>query len=104
MRTAQVMWSAKVVLLDEPTAALGVEQTRHVLDLILRLGQRGLGVLLVSHNLHDVFEVADRIVALRLGQKVAEFDRRTATQTDVVEAITFGRISAVPGQSEATTL
>lgn len=98
-----VMWSAKVVLLDEPTAALGVEQTRHVLDLILRLGQQGLGVLLVSHNLHDVFEVADRIVALRLGQKVAEFDRRTATQTDVVEAITFGRISAVPGQSEAAT-
>ena len=98
-----VMWSAKVLLLDEPTAALGVEQTRQVLDLILRLGQQGLGVLLVSHNLHDVFEVADRIVALRLGQKVAEFDRRTATQTDVVEAITFGRISAVPGQSEART-
>ena len=97
-----VMWSAKIVLLDEPTAALGVEQTRHVLDLVLRLGERGLGVLLISHNLHDVFEVADRIVALRLGQKVAEFDRRTATQTEVVEAITFGRISTVPGQSGAT--
>lgn len=94
-----VMWSAKLVLLDEPTAALGVEQTRHVLDLVLRLGEQGLGVLLISHNLHDVFEVADRIVALRLGQKVAEFDRRTATQTQVVEAITFGRISSVPGQT-----
>ncbi len=98
-----VMWSAKIVLLDEPTAALGVEQTRHVLDLVLRLGQQGLGVLLISHNLHDVFEVADRIVALRLGQKVAELDRRAATQTEVVEAITFGRISSVPGQSGATT-
>lgn len=96
-----VMWSAKLVLLDEPTAALGVEQTRHVLDLVLRLGQQGLGVLLISHNLHDVFEVADRIVALRLGQKVAEFDRRTATQTEVVEAITSGRISSVPGQGGA---
>lgn len=98
-----VMWSAKLVILDEPTAALGVEQTRHVLDLVHRLGEHGLGVLLISHNLHDVFEVADRIVALRLGQKVAEFDRRTTTQTEVVEAITFGRISSVPGQSEATT-
>ena len=98
-----VMWSAKLVILDEPTAALGVEQTRHVLDLVRRLGENGLGVLLISHNLHDVFEVADRIVALRLGQKVAEFDRRTTTQTEVVEAITFGRISSVPGQSEATT-
>ena len=98
-----VMWSAKLVLLDEPTAALGVEQTRHVLDLVLRLSEQGLGVLLISHNLHDVFEVADRIVALRLGAKVAEFDRRTATQTEVVEAITFGRISSVPGQSGVTS-
>lgn len=98
-----VLWSAKLVLLDEPTAALGVEQTRHVLDLVLRLGEQGLGVLLISHNLHDVFEVADRIVALRLGQKVGEFDRRTATQTEVVEAITFGRISSVPGQGGATS-
>ena len=98
-----VMWSAKLVLLDEPTAALGVEQTRQVLDLVKRLGEQGLGVLLISHNLHDVFEVADRIVALRLGRKVAEFDRRTATQTEVVEAITFGRISSVPGQGGSAT-
>ena len=98
-----VMWSAKLVILDEPTAALGVEQTRHVLDLVRRLGEQGLGVLLISHNLHDVFEVADRIVALRLGSNVAEFDRRLTSQTEVVEAITFGRVSAVPGQGEAMT-
>lgn len=98
-----VMWSAKLVILDEPTAALGVEQTRHVLDLVRRLGEHGLGVLLISHNLHDVFEVADRIVAIRLGRNVAEFDRRTTTQTEVVEAITFGRVSSVPGQGGAAT-
>jgi len=98
-----VMWSAKLVILDEPTAALGVEQTRHVLDLVRRLGSHGLGVLLISHNLHDVFEVADRIVALRLGRNVAEFDRRTTTQTEVVEAITFGRVSSVPGQGGTAT-
>ena len=95
-----VMWSAKLVILDEPTAALGVAQTRHVLDLVLRLGEQGFGVLLISHNLHDVFEVADRIVVLRLGQNVAEFDRRSVTQTQVVEAITAGRLSTIPGQSE----
>lgn len=94
-----VMWSAKLVILDEPTASLGVAQTRHVLDLVARLGEQGLGVILVSHNLHDVFEVADRIVVLRLGQSVAEFDRRAVTQTQVVEAITAGRLSSVPGQS-----
>jgi D-xylose transport system ATP-binding protein len=98
-----VMWSAELVILDEPTAALGVEQTRNVLDLVRRLGDQGLGVLLISHNLHDVFEVADRIVAIRLGQNVAEFDRRTTTQTEVVEAITFGRVSSVPGQGEWAT-
>src|SRR4051794_41353354 len=68
-----VMWNSKVVILDEPTAALGVAQTRQVLDLVRRLGQQGLAVVLVSHNLHDVFEVADSITVLRLGQNVAEF-------------------------------
>ncbi|MCA0252558.1 MAG: ATP-binding cassette domain-containing protein [Actinobacteria bacterium] len=94
-----VMWSARLVILDEPTAALGVAQTRHVLNLVTRLGEQGLGVLLVSHNLHDVFEVADRIVVLRLGQNVAEFDRRTATQAEVVHAITAGALARVPGQA-----
>jgi D-xylose transport system ATP-binding protein len=78
----------KVVILDEPTAALGVAQTRQVLDLILRLKERGLGVVLISHNLLDVFEVADRIVVLRLGRRVASFIRSQTTQDEVVAAIT----------------
>ena len=69
-----VMWNSKVVLLDEPTAALGVEQTRQVKDLILRLRERGLGVVVISHNLADVFDVSDRIIVLRLGRRVATFD------------------------------
>ena len=63
-----VMWNSKLVILDEPTAALGVAQTRQVLDLVRRLAERGLGVVIISHNLHDIFEVADRITVLRLGQ------------------------------------
>ncbi|MBX5441905.1 MAG: sugar ABC transporter ATP-binding protein [Solirubrobacteraceae bacterium] len=95
-----VMWNSKVVLLDEPTAALGVAQTRQVLDLVRRLAEQGLGVILISHNLHDVFEVADRITVLRLGQNVAEFRTSEATQAKVVEAITAGALSHVPGQQE----
>jgi D-xylose transport system ATP-binding protein len=93
-----VMWNSKVVILDEPTAALGVAQTRQVLDLVRRLGEQGLAVVLVSHNLHDVFEVADSITVLRLGQNVAEFKTKETTQTEVVEAITAGKLSKVPGQ------
>jgi D-xylose transport system ATP-binding protein len=78
----------KVVILDEPTAALGVAQTRQVLDLILRLKERGLGVVIISHNILDVFEVADRIIVLRLGRRVATFKRSEATQDEVVAAIT----------------
>lgn len=95
-----VMWSAELVILDEPTAALGVAQTRNVLDLVARLGSQGLAVILISHNLHDIFEVADRIVVLRLGQRVAEFNRKDVTQSDVVEAITAGTLSHVPGQTQ----
>ena len=95
-----VMWNSRLVILDEPTAALGVAQTRQVLDLVKRLGQQGLAVILVSHNLHDIFEVADSITVLRLGQNVAEFKRRETTQTEVVEAITAGKLSKVPGLSE----
>jgi D-xylose transport system ATP-binding protein len=75
-------------MLDEPTAALGVAQTRQVLDLIARLKDRGLGVVLISHNLADIFEVADRIIVLRLGKRVATFDRQTSTPEQVVGAIT----------------
>jgi D-xylose transport system ATP-binding protein len=95
-----VMWNSRVVILDEPTAALGVAQTRQVLDLVKRLGQQGLAVVLVSHNLYDVFEVADSITVLRLGQNVAVYKRADVTQTQVVEAITAGKLSKVPGVSE----
>jgi D-xylose transport system ATP-binding protein len=97
-----VMWNSKVVILDEPTAALGVAQTRQVLDLVRRLGQQGLGVILISHNLHDVFEVADAITVLRLGQDVARFTVAETSQNAVVEAITAGSLSKVPGQQEVS--
>jgi D-xylose transport system ATP-binding protein len=78
----------KVVMLDEPTAALGVAQTRQVLDMVRRLRDRGLGVVVISHNLADIFEMADRIIVLRLGQRVATFDRRSSTPEQIVAAIT----------------
>jgi D-xylose transport system ATP-binding protein len=93
-----VMWNSKVVILDEPTAALGVAQTRQVLELVKRLGDQGLAVILISHNLHDIFEVADSITVLRLGQNVAEFKRTETNQQQVVEAITAGKLSKIPGQ------
>jgi D-xylose transport system ATP-binding protein len=92
-----VLWNSKVVILDEPTAALGVAQTRQVLDLTRRLATQGLAVILISHNMSDVFEVADYITVLRLGQTVAEFKRTETTQREVVEAITAGQLSSVPG-------
>ena len=94
-----VMWNSKLVILDEPTAALGVAQTRQVLDLVKRLGEQGLAVVLISHNLHDVFEVADSITVLRLGKDVARFTTADTTQQQVVQAITAGTLDAVPGQS-----
>jgi D-xylose transport system ATP-binding protein len=96
-----VMWDSKLVILDEPTAALGVAQTRQVLDLVRRLAERQLGVVLVSHNLHDVFEAADRITVLRLGQRVAVLDRAKTTQQEVVQAITAGTLDHVPGMEAA---
>ena len=88
-----VMWNSKLVMLDEPTAALGVAQTRMVLDLILRLKDHGLAVMVISHNLNDVFEVADRVAVLRLGRMVAQdwltaFDRQS-----VVDFMTTGESS-----------
>jgi len=94
------MWNSRVVILDEPTAALGVAQTRQVLDLVARLGEQGLAVILISHNLHDIFEVADTITVLRLGQNVAEFKRKETNQQEVVEAITAGKLTKVPGQAD----
>jgi D-xylose transport system ATP-binding protein len=86
-----VLWNSKIVLLDEPTAALGVAQTRQVLDLVRRLADRGLGVVLISHNLGDVFEVADRITALYLGRVAADVATKDVTTNQVVELITAGR-------------
>jgi D-xylose transport system ATP-binding protein len=96
-----VMWDSKLVILDEPTAALGVAQTRQVLDLVQRLAERGLGVVIITHNLHDVFEAADRITVLRLGQRVAMLDRSATTQQEVVHAITAGTLDHVPGMEES---
>jgi D-xylose transport system ATP-binding protein len=78
----------RMVILDEPTAALGVEQTAQVLDLVRRLRDRGLAVLLISHNLVDVRAVSDRIVVLRLGRNVADLETSAATQEQIVAAIT----------------
>ena len=86
-----VLWNSKVVVLDEPTAALGVAQTRQVLDLVRRLAEQGLGVVLISHNMADVFEVADRIAVLYLGRLVAEVHTKDVTHGQVVELITAGR-------------
>ena len=96
-----VMWDSKLVILDEPTAALGVAQTRQVLDLVRRLAQRDLGVVIISHNLHDVFDCADRITVLRLGQRVAQLERAKTTQQEVVHAITAGTLDQVPGMEAA---
>jgi D-xylose transport system ATP-binding protein len=95
-----VLWNSKLVILDEPTAALGVAQTRQVLDLVKRLGEQGLAVILISHNMSDVFEVADNITVLRLGQNVAEFKTSETNQREVVEAITAGELHYVPGMQE----
>jgi D-xylose transport system ATP-binding protein len=80
----------KLVMLDEPTAALGVRQTAMVLELIKRLRERGYGVVVISHNLADVFEVADRIYVLRLGQEAGDFKAGETSQDEVVRAITVG--------------
>ena len=86
-----VLWNSKVVFLDEPTAALGVAQTRQVLDLVRRLADQGRGVVLISHNMNDVMEVADRVVALYLGRVAAEVKAEDTSTTQVVELITAGR-------------
>lgn len=95
-----VMWNSRLVILDEPTAALGVAQTRQVLDLVRRLAGKGLAVALISHNLHDIFEVADRITVLRLGKKVAVLNANETSQQQVVQAITAGMMEHVPGMKE----
>jgi D-xylose transport system ATP-binding protein len=85
-----VLWNNRLVFLDEPTAALGVAQTKQVLDLVRRLAEQGLAVVLVSHNLVDIFEVADRITVLRLGRNVGVYEKAKTNEQKIVEAITFG--------------
>ena len=97
----QPMWNSRVVILDEPTAALGVAQTRQVLDLVKRLAEQGLAVVLISHNLHDIFEAATRITVLRLGRVVGVYERAQTTQQKIVEAITAGVPTKVAGIADA---
>ena len=87
-----VLWNSKIVILDEPTAALGVAQTDQVLKLVRRLADRGLGVVLISHNLNDVFEVADDIAVLYLGHMAALVDAAATTRESIVTAITTGKL------------
>ncbi|MFO7253153.1 MAG: ATP-binding cassette domain-containing protein, partial [Actinomycetes bacterium] len=86
-----VLWNSKVVILDEPTAALGVAQTAQVLELVRRLADQGLAVVLISHNMNDVFAVSDRIAALYLGRMAAQVKASDVTHAQVVELITAGR-------------
>ena len=92
-----VMWNSTLVILDEPTAALGVAQTEQVLALVRRLAEQGLAVVIISHNLHDIFETAHRITVLRLGRNVGVYERDKTTQEQVVHAITAGAPTKVAG-------
>ena len=98
-----VQWNSKLVILDEPTAALGVAQTEQVLELVRRLAGQGLAVVIISHNLHDVFETATRITVLRLGRNVGVYEREKTSQEEVVLAITAGAPthSGIPATAEA---
>jgi ABC-type sugar transport system ATPase subunit len=92
-----VMWNSKLVIMDEPTAALGVVQTKMVLDLIRRLRDRGLAVMMISHNLTDVFQVADRIAVLYLGRLVVQDDASKFDLQTVVGYMTTGGLSRTGG-------
>ena len=90
-----VLWNSKVVVLDEPTAALGVAQTEQVLNLVRRLADKGLAVVLISHNLIDIFQVADNIAALYLGNMAAQVKKSDVTTNQVIELITTGKSEGV---------
>ncbi len=92
-----VLWNSKVVILDEPTAALGVAQTEQVLKLVRQLADNGLAVIVISHNLNDVFQVADNIAAMYLGTMAAQVEKTAVSQNDVVRLITTGSTDAMPG-------
>ena len=90
-----VLWNSKVVFLDEPTAALGVAQTAEVLSLVRRLADSGHGVVLISHNMNDVMQVADRVDALFLGRLAAEVMAKESSTSQIVELITSGRSGSI---------
>ena len=95
-----VLWNSKVVILDEPTAALGVAQTEQVLKLVRQLADNGLAVIVISHNLNDVFQVADNIAAMYLGSMAAQVNKSDVTQNDVVQLITTGKADKLAGLSK----
>jgi simple sugar transport system ATP-binding protein len=82
------VWASKIILMDEPTAALGVVQRRHVLDLVQRVRDTGVSVVVISHNMPEVLEVADRVEVLRRGKRVARFVAKDASIEDLVGAMT----------------
>jgi D-xylose transport system ATP-binding protein len=101
-----VQWNSKLVILDEPAVALGVAQTEQVLALVRRLAEQGLSVVIISHNLHDIFETATRITVLRLGRNVGVYERAKTTQDEVVHAITAGvptKVSGIPSTGAGAT-
>jgi D-xylose transport system ATP-binding protein len=95
-----VLWNSRIVILDEPTAALGVAQTAQVLELVRRLADNGLAVVLISHNMNDVFAVSDRVAALYLGRMAAQVKTTDVTHAQVVELITAGRTGSLGLQPE----
>lgn len=95
-----ILRKAQVVLLDEPTAALGVPQTKQVLALIRRLREQGLAVVVISHNLADVFEVVDRVVVLRLGRRVGSFDIKNTTPERIIASITGAEFGSLMSSEE----
>ncbi len=95
-----VLWNSKLVILDEPTAALGVAQTEQVLNLVRRLADNGLAVILITHNMNDVFQVADNIACLFLGQMAAQVNAKDVSHGQVVELITAGRSGDIGLQPE----
>ena len=97
-----ILRNARVVLLDEPTAALGVAQTRQVLNLIKRLREQGLAVVVISHNLADVFEVVDRVIVMRLGQRVGTFRIKETTPEQIVAAITGAEFGSITKGADGT--
>ena len=97
-----VLWNSKLVILDEPTAALGVAQTEQVLRLVRRLADRGLAVILISHNMNDVLAVADDIAVLYLGKLTAQVEAKDVTHTEVVQLITGGALVEQEGHIVVT--